>query len=40
MHAAGKIFVKTSLIANRDISFPNIWDFPIFDNLIQQKGKV
>ena len=34
MHVAGKIFVKTSLIPNRDISFPNIWDFPIFDILI------
>ena len=27
MHATGKIFVKTSLKANRDTLFPNMWDF-------------
>ena len=29
MHAADKIFVKTSLKTNRDTFFPNMWDFSI-----------
>ena len=40
MHAAGKIFVKTYLKAIRDTFFPNMWNFPICDIFIQQKGKV
>ena len=39
MHAAGNIFVKTYLKANRDTFFPDMWDFPICDIFIQQKGK-
>ena len=39
MHAAGKIFVKTYLQAIRDTFFPNMWNFPICDIFIQQKGK-
>ena len=27
MHAAGKIFVKTCLKANRDTIFPHMWYF-------------
>ena len=40
MHAADKIFVKTNVKAIRDTFFPNMWDFPICDIFIQQKGKV
>ena len=39
MHAAENIFLKTSLKANRDIFFPNMWDFAICDIFIQQKEK-
>ena len=38
MHPAGKIFVKTYLKAIRDTFFPNMWNFPICDIFIQQKG--
>ena len=40
MHAAGKIFVKTYLKGIRDTFFPNMWNYPICDIFIQQKGKV
>ena len=40
MHAAGKMFGKTCLKADRDTFFPNMWDFPICDIFIQQKRKV
>ena len=40
MDAADKIFVKTYLKAIRDTFFPNMWNFPICDIFIQEKGKV
>ena len=40
MHAAGKIFVKTYLKAIRDTFYLNMWNFPICDIFIQQKGEV
>ena len=40
MNAAGKISGKTCLKAIRDTFFPNMWNFPICDIFIQQKGKV
>ena len=45
MHTAGKIFVKTCLKAIRDTYimrhiFTNMWNFPIGDVSLQQKGKV
>ena len=35
-----KFFIKTYLKAIRDIFFSNMWNFPICDIFIQQKGKV
>ena len=40
MHAAGKTFVKTYLKAIRDTFYLNMWNFPICDIFIQQKGEV
>ena len=40
MHAAGKIFVKTYLKATWDFFPIYMWNFPICDIFIQQKGKV
>ena len=39
MHDASKIFVKTYLKAIRDTFLPNMWNFPLCDIFIQQKGK-
>ena len=39
MQAAGKVFVKTCLKANRDTLFPNTWDFPICDIFINRRKK-
>ena len=39
MHDARKIFVKTYLKAIRDTFLPNMWNFPLCDIFIQQKGK-
>ena len=38
-YTAGKTFVKTYLKAIRDTFFPSMWNFPICDVFIQQKGK-
>ena len=35
-----KYRLKTYLKAIRDTFFPNVWNFPIRDIFIQQKGKV
>ena len=35
-----KFLLKTYLKAIRDTFFPNMWNFPICDIFIQQKGKV
>ena len=40
MHAYAKTFVKIYLKATKDSFSPNMWNFPICDILIQQKGKV
>ena len=39
MHDASKIFVKTYLKAIRDTFLPNMWNFPLCDIFIQQKGE-
>ena len=39
MHAAGKIFVETYPEAIRDTFSPNMWNFPVCDIFIQQRGK-
>ena len=39
MHTSRKFFGKIYLKAIRDTFFPNIWNFPICDSFIQQKGK-
>ena len=39
MHAKGQIFVKNYLKAIRDTFFANMWNFPICDIFIPQKGK-
>ena len=39
MHTAGKIFVETYPKAIRDTFSPNMWNFPVCDIFIQQRGK-